>query len=289
LSLGAVSLMVPGVSEVGGVLRMSGVFVNPNNLGLMTLALLFLINEDRDGRLLKTSLHVVIIVFLLLSATSGALLAYIGAILFRYLTSISFRKLAVVLLLLLSGVCIILLVGLLPVGILKNLPILGPVQTRIVGQFALIKNEFARAVSGYDFEYYRLSRIYGETSTSGIWRIAHWRRCILVIANANVFHVLFGHGIGSSGLILDRLPHNDYLRIAIEQGIFGLILSLAFFIILFRRIDRKYRYCIIAVALYCITENNLDNLLFMSIFMMFLASVQNRIQVTVNNLRKIKA
>jgi O-antigen ligase len=91
--------------------------------------------------------------------------------------------------------------------------------------------------------------------------------------------LLCGYGIGSSSLLLYKIPHNDYLRVLMEQGIVGLALYMAFFLYVFRRIDARYIYCIIAIALYCFSENNMDNLLFMSIFVFFLASAQNKAQI----------
>jgi O-antigen ligase len=74
-------------------------------------------------------------------------------------------------------------------------------------------------------------------------------------------------------------PHNDYLRVLIEQGIIGLTLYMAFFLTILKRIDPRYRYCVLAIAIYCFSENNMDNLLFMSIFVFFLASSQSKTQI----------
>src|SRR4030042_1167554 len=118
--------------------------------------------------------------------------------------------------------------------------------------------------------------MYGTSDCSGIWRISHWRTCVDVIAGSNMVHFLCGHGILSSSLLLYKVPHNDYLRVLIEQGIIGLTLYIAFFLTVIRRIDPRYWYCIVAIALYCFTENNIENLLFMSIFVFFLASAQKK-------------
>ena len=112
---------------------------------------------------------------------------------------------------------------------------------------------------------------------------------MLFRSGANAFQLVFGHGVGSSGLLLGKLPHNDYLRILIEQGVLGLALSLAFFAVLFARIDWRYRHCIVAAALYCLCENNMDNLLFMSLFAFFLASAQNRSPVNAHTCPPVKA
>jgi len=279
LFMGAVSLMMPRGQEMDDVTRMSGFFVNANNLGLTMMTLLFLIDENRDGVVMKVFVHAVIILFLILSGTSGAILAYLGAMVFKsvvFLKPLVFHTSArtdrvqlIAVVLVLSLIC---LGCLLPASLYQRVPL----ANRLVAQLSLIREELPLAVSGYELDYARLSSVYGESSGSGIWRIAHWRKGVDVLTAANSFQLLVGHGIGSSGLLLDKVPHNDYLRVLIEQGLLGLTLSLAFFAIVLQRIDSRHRYCVVAIALYCICENNMDNLLFMSIFTFFLASAQNR-------------
>jgi len=273
LLMGAVSLVIPRSEEMDDVTRLSGFFVNANNLSLTMMTLLFLIDEQRDRRAVKIAFHAVIILFLILSGTSGAILAYLGAMAFRTLMfAQSTRKARVHLILLLLVLILIGLVCIVPTSLYRQIPL----TNRILGQLSLIWDQLPLAVSGYEPDYAHLSKLYGESGGSGIWRIAHWRKGLDVVADANVFQLVFGHGVGSSSLLLDKLPHNDYLRILIEQGVLGLALSLAFFAVLFARIDWRYRHCIVAVALYCLCENNMDNLLFMSLFAFFLASAQNR-------------
>jgi hypothetical protein len=273
LFMGLVSFIVPNVSETDDVMRMSGFFVNANNLSLSMMTLLFLIHEEKDSRVTKLSIHAILILFLLLSGTSGAILAYLGAMLFKYFVSLkpscTYRNKWI---LVLIGIALLLLGCLLTPHLFMDVPIV----KRIVTQLYLIWHELPLAASGYELDYGNLSNMYGTDDCSGIWRISHWRTCVDVIADANVVQLLCGHGILASSLLLYKVPHNDYLRVLMEQGIIGLILYAAFFLTVFRRIDPRHRYCIVAVALYCFTENNMENLLFMSIFVFFLASAQTK-------------
>jgi hypothetical protein len=272
LFMGIVSFIVPNASETDDVMRMSGLFANANNLSLTMLTLLFLINEEKDSRAKKISIHAILILFLLLSGTSGAILAYLGAMLFKYFVLLkSSHRYRNKWILVPIGIALLLLGSLLTTHLFMDVPI----TNRIVTQLSLVWHELPLAASGYELDFGNLSRMYGNSNLSGIWRISHWRTCVDVIADANMVQLLCGHGIASSSLLLDKVPHNDYLRILIEQGIIGLTLYIAFFITVFRRIDSGYRYCIVAIALYCFTENNMDNLLFMSIFAFFLASAQS--------------
>jgi hypothetical protein len=273
LFMGLVSFFVPNVTETDDVMRMSGLFVNANNFSLSMMTLLFLIDEDKDSRARKISIHAILVLFLVLSGTSGAILAYLGAMSFKYFVSLksSYRYRNKWILAPL-GIALILLGCLLTAPLFIDVPIVN----RIVTQLYLIWHELPLAASGYQLDYGNLSYMYGTSDCSGIWRISHWRTCIDVIANSNMVQLLCGHGILSSSLLLYKVPHNDYLRVLIEQGIIGLTLYIAFFITVIRRIDSRYWYCIAAIALYCFTENNMENLLFMSIFVFFLASAQKR-------------
>lgn len=273
LFMGVVSLIVPDASEVDDVMRMSGFFVNANNLSLTMMTLLLLIDEQRDSRMKKAFFHGVVVLFLILSGTSGAILAYAGAMLFKGLTFLkSVGKPQSKFVVILMVISLLIMGCLLPARLYMDVPL----AKRIVTQLSLIWQEFPVAASGHELNYSSLMEMYGTSDCSGIWRISHWRACMDVVARANPLQLLCGHGIGSSGLLLYKVPHNDYLRVLMEQGILGLALSLIFFLIVFRRIDPRYRYCIIAFALYCFTENNMDNLLFMCIFTFFLASAQTR-------------
>lgn len=286
LLMGAVSLVIPRSEEMDDVTRLSGFFVNANNLSLTMLTLLFLIDEQRDRWAVKMAFHAVIILFLILSGTSGAILAYLGAMAYRtWAFAKSAREARVLLILLLLVLMLISLVFIVPSSLYHQVPL----ANRIITQLSLIWDQLPLAVSGYEPDYAHLSKLYGQSGGSGIWRIAHWRKGLDVVADANVFQLVFGHGVGSSSLLLDKLPHNDYLRILIEQGVLGLALSLAFFAVVFARIDWRYRHCIVAVALYCICENNMDNLLFMSLFTFFLASAQNRFPANARACPSMKA
>jgi hypothetical protein len=286
LFMGLVSLIVPNVSETDDVMRMSGFFVNANNLSLSLMTLLFLINEDKDSRAKKISIHAVLILFLLLSGTSGAILAYLGAMSFKYFlllkSSHRYRNTWILALVIIAGGT---LVCLLTIDPFMDIPVV----KRIVDQLSLVWRELPLAASDYELDYGKLSNMYGTGNISGIWRVSHWRKCVDVIADANIIQLLFGYGIGASSLLLYKVPHNDYLRVLMEQGIVGLVLSMAFIGILFRRIDKRYRYCVIAIALYCFTENNIDNLLFMSVFIFFLSGYGSKVRNASYYARKVKA
>jgi hypothetical protein len=273
LFMGLVSFFVPNVTETDDVMRMSGFFVNANNFSLSMMTLLFLINEENDSIARKISIHAILVLFLLLSGTSGAILAYLGAMSFKYFVLLrSSHRYRNKWILAPIGIALVLLGCLLTIHLFMDIPIV----KRIFTQLYMVWHELPLAASGYELDYGILSNMYGTSDCSGIWRISHWRTCVDVITGSNMVQLLCGHGILSSSLLLYKVPHNDYLRVLIEQGIIGLTLYIAFFLTVIRRIDSRYWYCIVAIALYCFTENNMENLLFMSIFVFFLASAQKK-------------
>ena len=273
LFMGLVSFTVPNVSETGEVVRMSGIFVNANMFSLSMMTLLFLIDEEKDSRAKKLSIHMILILILLLSGTGGAILAYAGAMTFKYLLLLkSTRRYRNKWALLPFGIALLVLGCLLTTHLFMDVPIV----KRIVTQLYMVWHELPLAASGYELDYGHLNRMYGTNDCSGIWRISHWRTCVDVVADANIVQLLCGHGIASSTLLLYNDPHNDYLRVLIEQGIIGLSLYIAFFLTMFRRIDSRYWYCIVMIAIYCFSENNMENLVFMSLFVFFLASAQKK-------------
>ena len=237
------------------------------------MTLLFLINEEKDSIAKKISIHGFLILFLLLSGTSGAILAYLGAMVFKYLVLLKLtRRYRNKWIIVVFSIALLMLVCLLATHLFMDVPIV----KRIVTQLYLVWHEMPLAASGYQMDYGHLMQVYATNDCSGIWRISHWRACIDIVTDANIVQLLCGHGIASSSLLLYKVPHNDYLRVLIEQGLIGLTLYFTFFLTMFRRIDSRHWYCIVAVALYCFTENNMENLLFMSMFVFFLASAQKK-------------
>lgn len=273
LFMGLVSLIMPNVNETDNVMRMSGIFVNANMFSLSMMTLLFLIDEQNDSRARKFSIHVILILFLLLSGTSGAILAYAAAMAFKYLLLLkSTRRYRNKWVFLPLGIALLVLGCLLVTHLFMDIPIV----KRIFMQLYMVWHELPLAFSGYELDFGHLNKMYGTNDCSGIWRISHWRTCVDVVADANIIQLLCGHGIASSSLLLYNDPHNDYLRVLIEQGIIGFTLYIAFFLTMFRRIDSRYWYCIVMTAIYCFSENNMENLVFMSIFVFFLASAQKK-------------
>jgi hypothetical protein len=253
-----------GTSWDGGT-RHSGLFVNPNNLALIPFLLLFFVDEQRDKWYVKLGAHAIVIAVLAFSATSGAVLAYaIGlAIHLSRLVSKSSRSLVLMLVAVVGIGGVVFLAA----GGEKLLP-----ETRLTNQISVIGGQLQNVLAGGDVAYYQQERVLGSGSASGIWRVAHWRRTFTTYLDGNPGQLLVGFGLGSSPLIMGKLPHNEYLRMLFEQGLVGFGLFLFAWYRIIKTAPTAVRYIGIIVAIYSFSENNLDNFPFMALFILCLSA-----------------
>ena len=246
--------------------RSSGVFANPNNLALMSFALLFFLNKN-DPLYVKILIHFIVITVLVKTGTSGAILGYGFGMLYYYTIggeykSMRRRRLFVILLGILFMIMIYMSFSL---NLIKY-------PERLRSQYEIINNEALYAWSGGDINYGYLKNVYGYESLSGLWRISYWRSGLDVIENSSLPVILFGSGLGASKMILGMPPHNDYLRFAIEVGLIGFVVYVLFLYGIIKMVDKSLKYVIYAFVVYSFSENNFDNYLFMSLFILFVAS-----------------
>jgi hypothetical protein len=86
-------------------------------------------------------------------------------------------------------------------------------------------------------EYYNISFILDRVQSheaggvgSGLWRIIHWLSILFNFFNEDGFNIMFGLGLDTMTkghyqyefMITD--PHNDFVRIMVETGIFGFLI-----------------------------------------------------------------
>lgn len=96
-------------------------------------------------------------------------------------------------------------------------------------------------------------------TTSSIWRLSHW----LVILKSFVSKIVvwpFGYGGGYVRYEFGLPPHNDYLLILTEYGLFVFVCFVRLIIHVYKimKNERKLVYIILAMFLYHITENLID-------------------------------
>ncbi|SFN67143.1 hypothetical protein SAMN05428984_0068 [Sphingomonas sp. OK281] len=118
--------------------------------------------------------------------------------------------------------------------------------------------------------YGEIVRRAGSTDVSGYFRIKHWVEIWQIYSSAGLDHILFGYGPGQSKLITTALlvPHNDYLRVLVEFGVFNLICFLTLLIIIILRLPSKITKSLFTVyVIYSFTDNMIDN--FSSMVLLF--------------------
>lgn len=248
-----------------GASRHSGLFPNPNNLALIPFLLLFFIDRTRDRRAIRVAAHVVVLVVLAFSGTSGAFMAYaIGmAVHLSAVIPRRWRDMACVAVVL-AGLA---LFGFVALGGNRLLP-----ETRFTNQLSVMQTDFQKVLQGDNIDYYAQERVLGSGSASAIWRLAHWRRTLSTYADGTVTQIVFGFGPGSSTAMLGILPHNEYLRILFEHGIAGFALFMFAWYRLIRSAPPGTRYIGLIFAIYSFSENNLDNFPFMSLLILCLSA-----------------
>jgi O-antigen ligase len=253
-----------GGSYDGGT-RHAGLFANPNNLALIPLLLLFFVDRFRDRLVLLLGAHAMVIVVLAYSRTSGAVMAYaFGVIL--YLCSIVSREWRT-LVYWSVALLAVLVTALIAVDATQFLP-----ETRLVKQISVMRTQLGTVLSGEHVAYWAQEKVEGPGSASAVWRLAHWREVLAVYAEGTPIEQLFGFGPGSNVSILGILPHNEYLRLLFEQGIVGFSLFVFAWYRIIRTAPPSVRYVGLIFAIYSISENNLDNFPFMSLFIICLSA-----------------
>jgi hypothetical protein len=257
------SFLIGGTSHSGNASRYTGVFANPNNLALIGLSLLFFLSPGKPvWNITQIALVLVVLVF---ASTTGAVVGVVAALLYKYKSRISPQMVVGVLGLLLF------------LAILLSLPSVrsSHLIQKFEGQFRLIYENLDRLKLGRSIDYGSLREAYGEESLSGYWRLAHWAKAASMFLSAQFPVWFFGFGIGASKELLGNLPHNEYVRLVFEQGILGGGIAFLFFRECFRRVEPEMKYNFVAVFVFALTENIIDNMVFMSIFLMALVSFRS--------------
>jgi hypothetical protein len=261
-----------GTSWDGGT-RHSGLFVNPNSLALIPFLLLFLIDRLRDRGLIRAGAHFIVVAVLAFSGTSGAVIAYaIG--LMAHLGSALPRVWRI------CACALLVIAGSVGIALVTSGEWTLP-ETRLTKQLLVIRTEAQKVLTGGTVNFYGLEQKSGPGSTSGVWRLLQWQRAVSVYAEGKPAEQILGFGVGSSRTLLGELPHNEYLRCLLEQGVIGLMLFVFVWARIIMSAPRSLRYIGLIFAIYSITENNLDNFPFMSMLALCLSASGSACRKTV--------
>ena len=260
------SVAVHRASDWDGSVRQSGLFLNPNNFALMSFLFPLLIDNRRDPLLVRLGVHGVVFGVLLITGTTGAGAAYaLGFALFVIRSATSGGRRPWLAPVLAIG-------GVLGAGIGFWGAQSWLSESRLVMQAKVVQSQLHDLINGDDIYFGDQAQLTGQGSTSALWRLMHWRDAVRLYNDGTFMQHLFGYGVGSSEPMLGLLPHNEYLRVLLEQGLFGFILVLYVWGRMIRRAPMDVQWVGIAFAIYSFSENNLDNFPVMSMLVICLAA-----------------
>jgi hypothetical protein len=246
-------------------IRIKGFLPNPNVFALTAIMLLFLTNIEKPRTLLRYFSYVVVIFLVLISKTSGALLGLIAGFSHHIFLSKPHNRFIHIMMLILTMAIAISLFFILPKGTISA------VDTTLA-KLEITAENLDRALSGKSIDFYDIIERKGSDLTSGLWRIYQWTKIMTLFFNSSIDKILFGYGIGTTDVLFKLKSHNDYIRILFETGIVGLIFNMTVWIILYRRMELKYRWVVIIFAVFCLTENNYDHFPAMSLLAFYMLS-----------------
>lgn len=224
------------------------VFSNRNNASLYAIALLSLYSYVYCNEFLVVLISVLIA---LSFGTLGIFLAIIGSI-----TLVYFRNWRVIFILLLVSTVFFFSLS------LCNFSVITRFQTLITNLTEINLSTLNETSYG------AIVAKTGSNDLSFFFRLKHWSDIISIIKN-NPSSILLGSGIGASVNLttMKMVPHNDYLRLFFECGIFVFIAFSYIVISINRAIGFNYRLIpYLAISLYFISENIITNYLAMSLF-----------------------
>lgn len=247
--------------RIDGVERYSGFIAHPNSSAIMAGSALVLIQSLRkEIELKRTYLCQVLISISLLFS-----LSFMGLITFGVMSACAY-------IMIFPSIRRVVKIGF--YGTLSTL-----------GLFMLnsgFRHRFTQFTTSNEFQS-------GSESNSLQWRLERWR----ILLHFWEEKPLFGQGYGTStsGLMLnDAVPHNEYLRLLVEIGIFGLFLVIVLY---FFRVQYFYRIVkgsrtpeaiaisclLVGGALNAITENTFQYTLWVIFLFLVMALAEKRIEM----------
>jgi hypothetical protein len=115
----------------------------------------------------------------------------------------------------------------------------------------------------------QLIELTGTTDMSAFFRITHWSNIWAIYSSLGLGGILFGYGAGQTGVltVLPLPPHNDYLRVLAEYGLFNFLVFVPFVLSIALSIKQQAARILFTVLLiYFLSENLLDNFTSMALF-----------------------
>jgi O-antigen ligase len=226
--------------------------------------LLLLLDDKRQGLVIRIANHLTVLTLIYITHTSGALIGYAAGMLYRFVYAEGnhsrWMRWAMMIAIVLTIAAVF---ALIPANTFRAADLIVD-KVKVAGENA------DRVLSGKQIEYYEIIQKKGADVTSGAWRLFHWHQLWGKYWESGLDKILFGFGVGTTTSLFHMKPHNDYLRLLLETGIAGLSLFLFVWVSMYRQMDVKYRWAVVMVAVYSVTENNYDHFLSMSLLVLYM-------------------
>ena len=247
--------------EVDGV-RETSIFANRNNAAVYAITLLglYAVLTRRPLRSL--------LIFIAVGVMFGTLGVMLAVLMALALTVAKPRELALLLVLVLAGAAGYLLAP--TFGPFARItPVVDSVRLLVEGRIHLHTVSFGELVL-----------MLKTQDLSFIFRLKHWTDLLAEFANGDLYHWLFGFGVGSSIRLSDihLVPHNDYLRYLFEFGIVTLLGQLGMLGLILARCGRRWETVpLLTVVIYLFSENLITNFTAIAFFYFSAGALSERI------------
>lgn len=186
-------------------------------------------------------------VFVLSATKLGILLAIFVSTAFYYVRSLKH---------------IILFIGIILGTILAIIYIDIPVFLRIRNVYELATNIPLEAYRNIgDSSAYEIGELYGtsnsgENDTSFVFRLVYWTKLLKYWMDSDFIHILFGYGDMYVKENFGLQPHNEYIKLLLENGICVFLIFCKFTIYVFNSLKPlKIRYLLFTPLVFIFTEN----------------------------------
>lgn len=237
--------------------KSGGIFDIPNTYvyyGLSVAIMYYLCNYNKKNAMKTTWL---ILGIYILSATKlGIVVAFVISVVLYSLRSVHQLFLSALL-------C---LIGIIAIKYI-DFPIF--IRIRDVYEFASSIPLDAYKTIG-DSSAYEIGEMYGknggDSDTSFVFRLVHWTRLLTYWIESTPIHLLFGYGDMYAKENFRLQPHNEYVKLLLENGVLIFMLFVSFIVNAFKKLRvLKCRYLLIMPLVFMFTEN----LLYFSVMNLF--------------------
>jgi hypothetical protein len=126
----------------------------------------------------------------------------------------------------------------------------------------------------------QLTLMLHTSDLSFIFRLKHWVDLWAEFMKADIYHLMFGYGVGSSIRLSEMhlVPHNDYLRYLFEFGVVTFAAFIGLIVLVMARCGRRWETVPLLVSvIYLFSENLITNYTAIAFFYFTAGALSERI------------